>query len=258
MKRFTTDLHIHTALSPCALDEMTPGAIVRAAVKQGLDMIAVCDHNATQNAESVIEAAMCFSGMYPLCVLAGIEITTIEEAHLVGLFPDAATAESVGEVVRQTLPLEKTHNGIMGNSLRIDAHNEILGRETRMLYMASCLTLEEAVSLIHRHGGLAIPAHVDRPSFSITSQLGTIPEGVPFDALEISAAGCRYGRDATFVPYGFPIVTASDSHSLEEIGAARTWMLLNEPTFAELVLALRGQQGRRVDGLGGEEGGIRG
>ena len=258
MKRFASDLHIHTALSPCALDEMTPGAIVRTALNQGLDMIAVCDHNATHNAEAVIDAAARISGMQALSVLAGIEITSFEEAHIVGLFPDAATAEGVGEVVRQTLPLEQGHKGIVGKSLRMDAHNDVLGRESRMLYMASCLTLEEAVMLIHRNNGLAIPAHVDRPSFSITSQLGTIPEGISFDALEISAAGCKHGRDAAFISFGYPIVTASDSHSLEEIGAARTWLRLKAPTFVELALALRGKQGRCVDGLGGEEGGFRG
>ena len=37
------DLHIHTALSPCGSDEMTPLGIIEAALEAGLEMIAICD-----------------------------------------------------------------------------------------------------------------------------------------------------------------------------------------------------------------------
>ncbi|MCX5758981.1 MAG: PHP domain-containing protein, partial [Candidatus Hydrogenedentes bacterium] len=99
MRRFAADLHIHTALSACADDDMTPPAIVAAALEQGLDMIAICDHNSAGNAAAVQAAAG-----DALAVIAGMEITTAEEAHVLGLFPDAASAEAAGQEVRDTLP----------------------------------------------------------------------------------------------------------------------------------------------------------
>ncbi|MCX5684822.1 MAG: PHP domain-containing protein, partial [Planctomycetota bacterium] len=99
MKRFLADLHIHTVLSPCASEEMTPPAIVRAAVAKGLGMIAICDHNSAGNVRATQEAA---GGR--LSVLAGMEVTTAEEVHVLGLFPDAASAASAADEVLATLP----------------------------------------------------------------------------------------------------------------------------------------------------------
>ncbi|MEG2203410.1 MAG: PHP domain-containing protein, partial [Christensenellaceae bacterium] len=42
------DFHIHSALSPCGEDDMTPNNIVNMAKIKGLDAIAVCDHNSTK------------------------------------------------------------------------------------------------------------------------------------------------------------------------------------------------------------------
>ena len=39
------DLHIHSCLSPCADDSMTPHNICNMAKIKGLDLIAVTDHN---------------------------------------------------------------------------------------------------------------------------------------------------------------------------------------------------------------------
>ena len=61
-------------------------------------MIAVCDHNSARNVAAVQEAA----GDH-LVVLAGMEITTAEECHVVGLFPDAAAAEAAGAEVGASL-----------------------------------------------------------------------------------------------------------------------------------------------------------
>ena len=253
MRRVIADLHIHTVLSPCALPEMTPCAIVKRALKQGMDMIGICDHNAVHNVEAIMEAAVRLAGVSTLMVLAGIEITTIEEVHVIGLFPEVDRAAGVGEIVREMLPIIKPENNIMRKALRMDAHDEVSCRETRMLYGATCLDLDETARLIQNNGGLVIPAHVDRPSFSITSQLGMIRRGMPFDALELSAAGFKRGGEKEIAALGYPVVTASDSHSLNEIGSVYTELQMNDITFGELMLALRGQQGRCVEGLGEEE-----
>jgi hypothetical protein len=117
--------------------------------------------------------------------------------------------------------------------------------ETRMLATATTLGLSEAVGLIRGNGGLAVASHVDRPSFSVISQLGMLPEDVRFDALELSAIGSASGRAAEFARWGLPMLTSSDSHFLSEVGSGRTVLEMLAPTFGELALALRGIEGRR-------------
>jgi PHP family Zn ribbon phosphoesterase len=218
MRRIAADLHVHTALSPCAESEMTPPAIVRRALERGLGMIAICDHNSCDNAAAVRRAA---GGR--LAVVPGIEITTAEEAHVLGLLPDPAAAGAVGAAVARSIG-ERPHE---------------------FLAAATGLVLAEAVDLIHERGGLAVAAHVDRPSFSVLSQLGVWPQDARFDAAELSAAGLHAGRGDEAAPGGLPVVASSDAHFLSEVGRCFTVLEMAEATFEELSLALRRPMERR-------------
>jgi predicted metal-dependent phosphoesterase TrpH len=229
---------------------MTPPAIVAAALEKGLAMIAVCDHNSAGNAAAVQAAA---AGR-ALAVLAGIEITTAEEVHVLGLFPGPLAARAVSDEVRATLPEATPASARFGLGRLMDAAGREVGREEKLLSAASALDLNAAVKLIHRRHGLAIAAHVDRPAFGVLGQLGLFPQGAGFDGIELSAAGAmRLARgqaasqipDFRFqIPGGLPVVCGSDAHSLGELGAGRTLLDLREPTFGELALALRGLGGR--------------
>jgi len=240
VKHFAADLHIHTALSPCAADEMTPGAIVHAARDAGLDMIAICDHNTAGNAEAVQQAAR-----DDLAVIAGIEITTVEEVHVLGLFPDADAAAAAGDAVRQTLPSANGSHKDFGHQWLMDPEGRVLGTEAKMLSVASGFALSDAVRLIRQHGGLAVASHIGRPAFSVLSQLGMLPKNTRFDAIEISATGLRAGRQAEFAALGLPMVTSSDSHFLADVGCRRTMLESLLATFDELSLAFKGVDRRR-------------
>jgi predicted metal-dependent phosphoesterase TrpH len=220
MRSCRADLHIHTALSPCADREMLPDAIVRVARERGLAVIAICDHNSAGNVQAVMEAAATAHGGEPR-VIPGIEITTREEVHVLGLFPEAEAALAVAAAVLSTLPDE------------------------RFLAAASGYDLSAAVALVRRSGGLAVAAHLDRRAFSVLGQLGFLPEDVRFDAAEVSAAGVARHREEGLRHLGLPLITGSDAHALEEIGAAATVLEVEAPEFAELALALRGERGRR-------------
>jgi predicted metal-dependent phosphoesterase TrpH len=215
MNRFAADMHIHTVLSPCASAEMTPQAIVREAARRGLAVIAVCDHNTAGNVRAVVDAAAMIPGG-PV-VIAGMEITTVEEVHVLGWFrsPEEAIA-AAGE-------------------LEVDP---------ALASAASQLTLSETVDLIHRHAGLAVAAHVDRRSFSVPGQLGFIPSDVPFDGLEISAGGAARGRAAAFAGHGLPLVSSSDCHFLQDMGSGSTILDVSEPSFSEIAKALGMVDGR--------------
>jgi 3',5'-nucleoside bisphosphate phosphatase len=215
MMLLAADMHVHTALSPCASPEMTPEAIVREAARRGLAVIAVCDHNCAGNVRAVAIAAAEVPGG-PV-VIAGIEITTVEEAHVLGWFRGADQAIAVA------------------GKLEVDA----------ALASAACqLTLSETVDLIHLHGGLAVAAHVDRRSFSVPGQLGFIPPDVPFDGLEISAAGAARGKAADFEEHGLPLVSSSDCHYLQDMGSGITILEVTEPSFDEIGRALEMADGR--------------
>jgi PHP family Zn ribbon phosphoesterase len=227
---------------------MTPPAIAAEARRKGIGVIAVCDHNAAWNAPAVALAA---AG--EPAVIHGMEITTAEEVHVLGLFPDAAASLNAAGQIMTGLPWWKAFTARRaGESARrpdqelMDQCGRVTGIEERMLASASPLTLAEVVALIHRHGGLAVAAHVDRKSFSVVSQLGFIPPDAAFDALEISAAGAARGRAASFAGLGFPLVSSSDSHFLSDIGSACTLLEVEEPSLAEIARALTGAGGRRA------------
>jgi 3',5'-nucleoside bisphosphate phosphatase len=232
VKRFRIDLHVHTALSPCASREMTPPAIVAQAVARKLAMIAICDHNTAGNVAAVQRAA---EGS--LVVLAGMEITTAEEVHVLGIFPDAASAVAAGEVVRSTFPqaqegwLERCSGQVL-----MDWNGNVIGSESKILASASALDLSGAVGLIHARGGLAIASHADRPSFSVTSQLGTVPMDAGFDAIELSPFCARPDR---FEALGLPIICSSDSHAPQDVGEGCCELKMGEASFRGLALALR-------------------
>jgi predicted metal-dependent phosphoesterase TrpH len=244
MRQFAVDLHIHTKLSPCGSEEMTPAAIVAAACAAGLEIIAICDHNTCRNASAVMGAA---NGT-ALCVLPGIEVETSERIHVIGVFPDVASAAQVSERIGGSLPeADEEYTTRIGAQILMTESGERWGMETRALASPSRFDLRASVELIRGLGGLAIAAHIERPSFSVYSQLGDVPRDIPFDALEVSPVHHRpIGLREKFARYGWPLVASSDSHYLVEVGRARSHFQMEAPTFGEIRLALQGRDGRSV------------
>ncbi len=230
---------------------MTPPAIVAAALEAGLDMIAICDHNTAGNAAAVQEAAALWAaaGGDSLVVLAGMEVTSAEEVHVVGLFPDAAAAERAATEVRAVLPpADEGYYGFFGPQEILDCQGDSTGSEAKALALASTFDLSDTVALIKRHGGLAVAAHIDRRGYGLLSQLGWFPEDAGFDGVEIS----RHTLDDSprmeqFRSFGVPLTGSSDAHYPHEIGAGRTVIMAEEPALAELVRAFAGEGGRSVD-----------
>lgn len=239
------DLHIHTSLSPCTDTwRMTPGAIVRMAREVGLHMIGICDHNSMRNVAAVQEAARGGG----LTVLPGMEITSAEEVHVLGLFPGLESARAMQVLVDQNLPGENAPE-IFGYQVLMDGEDEILGSEDRFLAGATTLSVEQLVAAIHERGGLAIASHVDREGFGILGQLGWIPDGLYLDALEVSFAMSRPEARERFPQIrSWPLLRSSDAHQPEEVGRAWTRLRVEGASLEELRLALRGYGGRCVIG----------
>ncbi|HDZ62578.1 MAG TPA: PHP domain-containing protein [Nitrospirae bacterium] len=244
LKEFRADLHIHTCLSPCADLDMTPSAIVNAAVEKGIDIIAVTDHNSAENTEAARKAAE----NKRITVLSGMEVTSDEEAHILALFDNVESVMRLQDTVYESLLPGSNDTAKFGDQVVVNEANEVLGFNHRLLIGATTLPASEIVNVIHSLGGLSIASHIDREAFSIVSQLGFIPDDMKFDALEMSP---RISRETASNLYGdytrMPWVSSSDSHNIDNIGKRTTLFYLKEPTIAEISYALRGIDGRKVE-----------
>jgi predicted metal-dependent phosphoesterase TrpH len=239
MREVKADLHLHTCLSPCGELEMIPTAMVRRVKALGLEMIAVCDHNSVENALAVVRAGARES----LCVIPGIEITSREEVHILGLFRREEELAAIQSLIDDNLPGENDAE-TFGLQVIVNEWDDPLGINTKLLIGATTLTLEEVVDGIHRLGGLAIASHIDREGFGLLGQLGFIPEGLELDALEVSSRASHREWDAKWE--SFPVITSSDAHRLADIGRSPTTFFLDEPSFEEIRRALARENGRRI------------
>ncbi len=230
------DFHIHSCLSPCGDADMTPHDIVQMAALLGLDAIALTDHNSCGNCAAAAEVA----AEVGITFLAGMELCTAEEAHVVCLFPTVAQALAFEAHVRPTLPPVKNRPDIFGEQLLRNAQDEPVGTEDILLTTASGISVDDIVPLVHSFGGVAYPAHIDRPSYSVVAALGDVPP-VGFTAAEITARGDVAALTATHREIaGLPLLLSSDAHQLCDINEPTAYLELSENTPAAIVDALRG------------------
>ncbi|MBQ8312065.1 MAG: PHP domain-containing protein [Clostridia bacterium] len=203
------DLHIHSCLSPCADDDMTPANICGMAHIKGLDAIAVTDHNTARNLPYVKEAA----DYYHLILLPGMEVTTREEVHLLGYFPTVEDALEAGEVFSSHLPKMPNRPKFFGNQYIMNTDDEIMGEEMRMLIGATDLDLTECTEIIRKRGGVAIPAHINRGSNGLLVNLGLMPEKPAYPVVEVA----RHMDIHPSIVKDRMVLYSSDAHQLGNI-----------------------------------------
>lgn len=244
LKEFRADLHIHTCLSPCADIEMSPLAIVKEAARKGIDIIAITDHN---SAENVVASQKAGQGS-GLTVLAGMEIASSEEAHILALFEDAERVLHLQDRIYENLLPGSNDERRFGEQIVVNEKDEVSGFNTRLLISATTMDSRSIVDMIHSLGGLAVASHVDRAAFSIISQLGFISGDLEFDALEMSPNIDREQAVRKFGEYGVMTwISSSDAHSIGDIGKRTTFFLMKNPTLDEMALTFRKADGRRVE-----------
>ncbi len=241
---FRADLHIHTVLSPCGELEMGAPDIVARALEEGLDIIAVTDHNAADNCPAVIGAA---KGT-PLVVLPGMEVQTAEDIHVVCLFGACDDAFGMQRWLWLRMPHVKNRSDVFGEQIVVDEENNIVREEEILLVQGVGYSVDEVVEMAHEFGGIAFLAHIDRPSFAYPAVLGPIPDDFPADALEFSRRLSPGEAARLRDKYAHrTILRSSDAHRLEDMrySFASTYRM-EAPTFQELRLAISGEAGRGV------------
>jgi len=242
LRRIRADLHVHTCLSPCGDLRMSPRKIAEQVSKRKIGILGICDHNSAENVRAVVKTA----GDRDVTVLPGLEICTREEIHVLALFEHISQAFALQSTVYDHLA-GKNDPDVFGLQVVADDNDEVLALEERLLIGAVDLPVDEVVREIHRLGGAAIAAHIDRESFSVISQLGFIPPGLGFDALELSSHITQDGARERFARYAdCTFVRNSDAHFPDDIGTNTCEYLLEKPTFDEMVKAFRRAGGRMV------------
>lgn len=210
------DLHIHSCLSPCGDEAMTPPNIANMAALLGMDLIAVTDHNSCRNASAVMEAAK--KAELPLTVLAGMEVTTAEEVHVVCLFPELKAAEAAGEEVESSLLPVLNRPEIFGRQLILGPEEQLLGEFDRLLINATGLSIDDMPAFAKKYGGIAFPAHIDRRSNSVFANLGYFPDYLDFPLAEVRRPEQFFAGGAhEEIRRSRVILKDSDAHRLEDM-----------------------------------------
>ncbi|HKM07944.1 MAG TPA: PHP domain-containing protein [Sphaerochaeta sp.] len=221
------DLHNHSCLSPCGSDDLTPALLAVEAMEQGIGILALSDHNSARNLPPFKEACELCSIM----PLFGIEVTTVEEVHVLTLFEKLEDAMQFGSYIEFLLPPIKNNPRLFGNQLVVDVEGEVLETVEKLLISTSGISFSDVIEEALSRDALVIPAHIDRFANSALANLGFLPN-LPYSALE----AIRLPVEAE--TYNKTILTASDAHSLEEVGRRACYLEMEEVSFEALKVSL--------------------
>lgn len=229
------DLHIHSCLSPCGDDDMTPGNIAGMAAVKGLDVIAVTDHNSCRNCPAVMAAA----AEYGILAVPGMEINTSEEVHAVCLFPTLEAAMAFDAYVYERLVPFPNNEEIFGKQQLYDEADQICGTEPNLLINATEISFDVLWELVRGYGGVMFPAHVEKAANSLISNLGFIPPDSQFRTAELKDLKKLHEMRKAH-PYleQCRIISNSDAHYLEQIKEPELALHTEGRTAKDVIQAL--------------------
>lgn len=231
------DLHIHSCLSPCADIEMTPNNIVNMSVLNGLNVIAITDHNSCKNCKALVEAGKKAN----LLVIPGMEICTNEDIHVICLFETVTDAENFSTYVYSNMPLIPHRPDIFGEQIIMNSNDIEISRESYLLLNATNISVNDILSTTNKYNGTAFPAHIDRSSYSVISSLGDIPPEAGFNTIEISTKG-----NIEKIKSLHPIIKDklnlinSDSHYLENLVSEKRYIEIDTLSTKSIINYING------------------
>lgn len=228
MNKYFYDLHIHSCLSPCGDNDSTPNNIAGMGELNGINIMALTDHNTAKNCPAFFEAAK-KHGIIPV---AGMELTTAEEIHFICLFEELETALQFDEIVLSRLIPIKNNVDIFGEQLILDKNDEIIGSYDYLLSNATDISLEEAYKTVHSMGGIIYPAHIDRSSYGILSVLGFLPTTPNFSVLEIAQKEKLPEIRQKLGLNNEKIIFSSDAHNLWDINEKENFFELDDEPYS--------------------------
>jgi 3',5'-nucleoside bisphosphate phosphatase len=214
---------------------MSPRNIIEKAREIGLHIIAITDHNMTEN--SLYAGKL--GEKVGITVLSGMELQTLEEIHLLAIFDEYDVAFDFQKKIYDLLPDVRNDIDFYGDQVVVDTENEIIRSEERLLLNSAQISIDNAVNLIKSMGGIAIPSHIDGTTFSIISQLGFVPDNIPFDALEVRHLEKAKDLLPLVMRKDVPLVSFSDAHYIADVGRRRIVLDMDAPNCFEIAKALK-------------------
>ena len=199
---------------------MSPFDLVGIAKLNGLDLIALTDHNTTRNCRAAKKAA----DEYGIGFIPGVEVTTTEDIHCICLFPDVDTAEKFDKILYEKLLKIKNKRKIFGNQIvvNLDGSKEY---EPILLISAVSISIMDLPKLVEEFGGICYPAHIDKDSNGLISTLGFWPEDLNVAAAEVNR------KTPCGIPESLKIICASDAHQIEDMSETGFPLPLSSPSF---------------------------
>lgn len=233
MNKYYYDLHIHSCLSPCADDDNTPNNLAGMATLCGLNIVALTDHNTAKNCPAFFTACK----RYGLIPIAGMELTTSEDIHIICLFEDINDALAFDKWLDSYRIPIKNRVEVYGQQMVLDGEDNLLEVVDNLLSNALDVSVDEVPNAVSNFNGICYPAHIDRQANGIIAVLGTLPEikgmapCVEFHSGErIADYKQKYGLD------GKKIIVSSDTHYLTDMRDENSYFLIDdEPYSSSLV-----------------------
>ncbi|MDR2532996.1 MAG: PHP domain-containing protein [Oscillospiraceae bacterium] len=236
MYKLTYDLHIHSCLSPCGSDESTPANIAGLAEILELNIVALTDHNSCKNCPAFFKAAE----NYNFIPIAGMELMTEEEIHVLCLFPELEAAMDFDEYVYSLLFPMKNDVNVFGKQIIMDETDKIIGEVENCLINSVSIGFHSLSGEVKSRGGLIIPAHIERAAFSLISSLGFVPDDCGFDCVEIRS---KEAVDNLKKQHEYlqkcRVVHNSDAHVLEDMSLPENRLVVAQRNAGGVLSALK-------------------
>lgn len=230
------DMHIHSCLSPCGDDDMTPGNILGMASLLGLEAVALTDHNTAKNCPAFLQLA----GQFNLIAIPGMELTTAEEVHVLCYFATLQDALAFDAYVEERILPIPNNPQYFGNQILTDVDDEPCGTFDTLLISATSISFDETYDLVRTFNGIMVPAHLDKSSTSLLSNLGMIPVGSKFRIAELRREE-NYEQLKILHPYleNCHILCSSDAHRLDALHEPRYYIHAEEKSLEGIFGALK-------------------
>ena len=229
MNKYYYDFHIHSCLSPCADNDMTPNNIAGMATLAGINAAALTDHNTSKNCPAFFQAAK-KNGIVPV---AGMELTTAEDIHILCLFEKLESAMDFDEYVSSHRILIKNRPEIFGDQLLTDKDDNVTGTDEYLLPNATDITVDGVYDIVKKHGGISYPAHVDREANGIIATLGAFPEECKFSCAEFYDENkIESYREKYPALAEKKLLLSSDAHYLWDIKDKRDYFEIDDEPYS--------------------------
>lgn len=232
MTRYYYDFHVHSCLSPCGDNDNTPNNLAGMASLNGVTLMALTDHNSSRNCPAFFKAAR----RYGIVPVAGMELTTAEDIHVVCLFETLEEALAFNDEIDERRIRIKNREEVFGEQLILDENDEIIGREEDLLINATTISLDEVPAMVEKYRGICYPAHIDRQANGAISILGDFPHYVGFKMAELNDAANKESYIEKYSLQNLKIMVSSDAHYLDQLREENDYFDIDdEPYSSQLV-----------------------